>query len=237
MKAKALILSAVAVTFGIVAVPISANAATSFDCSKVPAPAVYYQGGSASQVPGGSTITVSDISANNAVTVRGFQIFVGGVAKSLTVSNVNKVSSGSYNISSASDAGKDIYFVESFTCGGANRTVKSSTYKVASEKKFSVVINPELAAKNFGTDALPKYQAVIYRGTWSTTPQNYSYQWYSNGAPIPGATSGTLALTKSLVGTKLRVEMTVSATGFTPFVYSTDVYVPSTVITAVNSLK
>ena len=46
-------------------------------------------------------------------------------------------------------------------------------------------------------------------------PDRYDYQWYANGAPIPGATAGSLTLTAAQQGAKITVQATAVRYGYT----------------------
>lgn len=52
-------------------------------------------------------------------------------------------------------------------------------------------------------------------GTWSLTPDSYTYQWYSNSSPISGATSSTYLVTTATEGTVLHCEVTAIKSGYT----------------------
>ena len=50
-------------------------------------------------------------------------------------------------------------------------------------------------------------------GVWEPEDASFSYQWTSDGQPIPGATSGSLAVTPDLAGRVLSVTVAASVTG------------------------
>ncbi|WGX99243.1 ExeM/NucH family extracellular endonuclease [Nocardioides sp. L-11A] len=50
-------------------------------------------------------------------------------------------------------------------------------------------------------------------GTWQPQPSSVAYQWYADGAPIPGATGRTLVLGSGQVGTRITVAVTAHAAG------------------------
>lgn len=52
-------------------------------------------------------------------------------------------------------------------------------------------------------------------GSWSPAPETTTYRWLADGAPVAGATGGTLRLTPALVGAEISFEVTVAADGFT----------------------
>lgn len=51
-------------------------------------------------------------------------------------------------------------------------------------------------------------------GSWTPAPIELAYQWLSNGTPIPGQTASTIALTESLIGTDVSVQITGSRPGY-----------------------
>ena len=51
-------------------------------------------------------------------------------------------------------------------------------------------------------------------GTWSPTPTSYSYQWYSDGVAISGATKSSYTISSSAVGKKLTVKVTGKRSGY-----------------------
>lgn len=51
-------------------------------------------------------------------------------------------------------------------------------------------------------------------GTWSPTPGGHAFQWYADGAVIDGATRPTLVPDASLVGKRLSVKVTATASGY-----------------------
>lgn len=57
--------------------------------------------------------------------------------------------------------------------------------------------------------ALVGRMLVVNSGTWTNSPNSYSYQWQSNGTNIPGATSRTFTLTSAYLGDTLTVLVTV----------------------------
>ena len=242
MKIKASV-TALFVAVGVLAAPLGANAATSTNCSNIPAPYAVYQGNNPAQIPAGTTITVYPNATPSGVVVQNFEIYVGGTKRSFTSGN-------SYKISTA-EAGQSIYFVENAYCGGLSKQIKSTSYTIANYnsytatpsgqvvgvKALAITVNPQTVAQNSGTAALPRYEAFITRGSWTAQPQSFTYQWFADGAAIPGATSGTLALTKANVTKKLSVQMTVTALGYSPYVYTTPAYVNSTLVSAVLNAK
>lgn len=52
-------------------------------------------------------------------------------------------------------------------------------------------------------------------GTWSATPDSYSYQWKRNGSSISGAISSTYTLVTADVGSTIAVTVTAFKTGYT----------------------
>jgi hypothetical protein len=52
----------------------------------------------------------------------------------------------------------------------------------------------------------------VYRGTWTPTPTTWRYQWYSNGAPITGATHSYYTITKYRLGKRITVKVKGSRT-------------------------
>ncbi|MGV3562795.1 MAG: hypothetical protein ACO1ON_05875 [Nocardioides sp.] len=64
-------------------------------------------------------------------------------------------------------------------------------------------------------------------GTWNDPSPSFAYQWMANGQPIAGATTNTLALTDSLVGSAIRVTVTATKpSGYTPGTASSESTAP-----------
>jgi len=53
-------------------------------------------------------------------------------------------------------------------------------------------------------------------GTWSITPDSFSYQWYAGSTPIAGATGATYHPTAADAGQRLHVVVTAASAGYTP---------------------
>ena len=51
-------------------------------------------------------------------------------------------------------------------------------------------------------------------GRWGPAPVTLSYEWYSNGAPVSGATSSVFTIPLSHIGKKITVKVTGSKTGY-----------------------
>ena len=146
-----------------------------------------------------------------------------------------KTAGSSYAIQSA-DAGKTIYFVQTSECNGVVSTKQTATYKVASIKNFSNTQSPQIAFSD-GLAASSNHKAgtTIYvtRGGWSPAPQAYSYQWFKNGAPIPGATAGSYVLNSKETGSTFKVSVTVTSLGYAPYTYTS----PGIVVTGLIASK
>lgn len=55
---------------------------------------------------------------------------------------------------------------------------------------------------------------TVSKGTWSVPDLTYTYQWFSNGVPIPNATAATYTLKSAQLGKKITVKVIVSRTGY-----------------------
>ncbi len=53
-------------------------------------------------------------------------------------------------------------------------------------------------------------------GATSPTPDDYTYQWFADGQPIPGASAATFHLTAAQAGTAITVQVTAVRAGYTP---------------------
>ncbi|MFF2316417.1 carboxypeptidase regulatory-like domain-containing protein [Arthrobacter sp. NPDC058097] len=56
---------------------------------------------------------------------------------------------------------------------------------------------------------------TVVPGTWGPAPVALKYQWYANGAPIPGATASTFSLLPADLGKTFTVTVTGSKAGYT----------------------
>jgi hypothetical protein len=74
----------------------------------------------------------------------------------------------------------------------------------------------------------PRYDTVVAAdpGTWTPEPESTAYQWLLDGEPVAGASSSSYTPTLDDIGHELSVQVTASATGFSP---GTATSAPSTV--------
>lgn len=80
----------------------------------------------------------------------------------------------------------------------------------------SAVLNSFTAAPTptiSGTKAVG-YTLTANRGTWSPTPDSFSYQWYRSGTAISGATASTYKLTSYDKGKAMTVRVIARKTGY-----------------------
>jgi hypothetical protein len=91
--------------------------------------------------------------------------------------------------------------------GYTSLTKTSAGYRVA-KASFAKQAKPVIKGK-----AVRNKRLSVKVGTWSPTPA-ISYRWYANGKAIKGATSGSLKLTKSLVGKRITVKVTATKAGY-----------------------
>jgi hypothetical protein len=68
---------------------------------------------------------------------------------------------------------------------------------------FSQAPNPTIS----GTPTVGETLTAV-TGTWVPTPESFSYQWFSNGAPIAGATAAAYTLTAAEAWTGVQVQVT-----------------------------
>jgi len=66
-----------------------------------------------------------------------------------------------------------------------------------------------------GTPQVGK-QLNASNGTWTPTPDSYTYQWYASGALITGATANTYTPTGANAGKLIRVVVTAAKAGYNP---------------------
>jgi hypothetical protein len=60
----------------------------------------------------------------------------------------------------------------------------------------------------------------VSKGVWNPSATTVRYQWLKDGVAIPGATKGSLALTKAMKGHKVSVRVTATHAGYVPGVYT-----------------
>lgn len=70
--------------------------------------------------------------------------------------------------------------------------------------------------------------ATASTGTWSSAPDSLSYQWYSDFAPIAGATASSLPITAQLYGHRIDVVVAATASGFASGVVTAGLGFPAT---------
>lgn len=98
-------------------------------------------------------------------------------------------------------------------------TVSASGYGGASAASAQT---PTVAPGTLANTAVPTVSGVpvvgstltASTGTWSPTPGGHAFQWYADGAVIDGATRSTLVPDASLLGKRLSVKVTATASGY-----------------------
>lgn len=121
------------------------------------------------------------------------------------------------------------------------------------EKK--VTVGAGAASQTLNVDCLPLYDTVAtptisgeatvgsvltaHPGSWSPTPDSFTYQWLRNDTEIPGATAATYTVTTADVGARLAVVATANKAGYFPDYYQSapTAVVPAVPVTPTPALK
>jgi lysophospholipase L1-like esterase len=147
---------------------------------------------------------------------------------------------GSYTtVATASPAGQAPTDVVAVTLAGSSITVtrNGSTVMTATDSTFSTAT--QHGFRSFGNGAFDNFShadtaqvltntvapaitgtaqvgstLTASNGTWSATPDGYTYQWNRAGSPISGATASTYAPVSGDVGSTLTVTVTASKSGY-----------------------
>lgn len=131
-------------------------------------------------------------------------------------------SAGKYSITGVPSGDYTAKFVPASTAYltqwyGGSTTEAGSTSITVSQGRTRTATNIALAKKKtFGTAPAPTISGTFNLGstltlgigTWSPTPDSYTYEWRRNGVPIVGATAKTYILTASDVEAIMSVNVT-----------------------------
>ncbi|MGC4174157.1 endo-1,4-beta-xylanase [Demequina sp.] len=147
----------------------------------------------------GTTLKVTGLPAGSTLS---YQWLRNGVA-------IAGATASTYKLGTA-DAGKKISVqVTSVRAGYVDRT-ETSAQSATVLKTFTKTTSPSIS----GT---VKVGAVVKAKVSAWSPSaSYSYQWYSNGKAIKGATKSSFKITRSQAGTTLTVKVTGKRSGYVP---------------------
>jgi subtilisin family serine protease len=161
----------------------------------------------------GAVLTAAPLAGANAYTTPSSYQWLRG--DGVTDVPIPGETSSSYRITGA-DYGKYLSVRVTTTLGGATTTAGKASVWTAGY--LSPLQKPTVTGKSYKVKKTLK--ASI--GTWSpVTPSSVKYQWYRNDKKIKKATKATYKLTKSDRNKKVKVKVTVSATGYnTTYAYS-----------------
>lgn len=95
--------------------------------------------------------------------------------------------------------------------GYRRATARSAATRPVAAGRFSMTARPVVRGR-----ARVGATLDATAGTWSPAPSGLAYQWSSAGEPLRGATRPTLRVGPGLVGTALRVTVTVRRPGYRP---------------------
>ena len=93
--------------------------------------------------------------------------------------------------------------------GYTTATVESAATATVTGSTFTTLGTPTIT----GT-AVVGGTLTAATGTWTPTPDSYTYQWKAGGAPIIGATASSYVVAASLVGQTITVTVTAHKTGY-----------------------
>jgi lysophospholipase L1-like esterase len=127
-------------------------------------------------------------------------------------SNISGATSSTYVLQVA-DEGQAITVTVTAAKAGYTSGSATSSSVTPSAGGGSTLTNTVLPAIS-GTTTEGQTLATA-NGTWSATPDSYTYQWKRAGSNISGATSSTYLLVTADVGATITVTVTASKTGYT----------------------
>jgi predicted alpha-1,2-mannosidase len=122
-----------------------------------------------------------------------------------------QVATGSLFTPTAAQAGKTLTAqVTSTAVGGA--TLQTTILAGTISPVFTQVVTlPAITGSAIAGAVLS-----VTEGAYTVSGMSYTYQWYSDGQPIPGATGQTLAVTSDLIGHHISVVETATKAGCSP---------------------
>jgi uncharacterized repeat protein (TIGR02543 family) len=103
----------------------------------------------------------------------------------------------------------------------------SSAYAMASTDQFMQVgyFGSQATIDITGTVQTGKKLTAVL-GSWTVKPTTIGYQWFADGAAIPGATKSTYTIPTSRLGSQLSVRITATKAGYASLRYATGPTLP-----------
>jgi hypothetical protein len=123
-------------------------------------------------------------------------------------SKIKGATKSTYRLTSA-DIGKKVKASVTVQKTGYSTYRTSAVSATVGKAVFSLKSAPKISGTKKAGATL-----TVSKGSYSSTPSSYSYQWYRGSAKIHGATKAKYTLTKSDVGKKISARVTVKRSNF-----------------------
>lgn len=193
------------ITVSVTATKVGYTTTTTISAERIPTPGPFSTAPTptvSGTVTVGSTVTAVPGTWTPTPTAFTYQWTRNGAA-------ISGATASTYQVSTA-DAGNLLSVSVTASAPGYAPTTRVSLAQSVPTQRFTVTARPTIS----GT---PRVASVLTAttGTWTPTPDYFTYQWRRNGAAIPGATASTYTVGPADVGEEITVTAAAIKTGYT----------------------